>query len=192
MDFRRLKRDRLEIVYDMLVKNAHDPKGMKFDLVSWMHSPDEDRESLQKKLDEATVSCNTVGCAIGLVLASRVFEKEGFKAEVHTSGGRYNIMPVYDTGDSKFPMKNFTAVKAFFGLKGSIQEWLFHPAYYHSFRTKGAEAELLVAARLRHFLDNVDDTQRFGSDEYYDRKTFDEEEVWKKITTDLKDVSPAT
>lgn len=128
---------------DLLQEDAKNPTGIKFDLSHWGEG------------DGANpVSCGTVGCAMGLAVASNTFTANGLRG--------------YRAGDSLKPrwasdpygMHGFDAIQKLFSISNRAAFWLFSNHiwngrdYINAYRgsTIGAEGEMKVARRIRAYV----------------------------------------
>lgn len=131
--------ERLALLSDELLKNADDPKGMKFYLGYWLKGPDNVFSSTGIARD-----CGTTGCAVGLAMVTPAFNEEGLES-------------MY--GEPYFDFTNgWQAVKKYFGLDRAEAEYLFSDEQYSKLGLpiSGAEAEKAVAARIKKFLTDRD------------------------------------
>lgn len=122
---------RLLFLADALERNARNPKGMKFDLLTWLDNPN----------GAPDISCGTAGCAVGLAMMLPEFQAQGFGKAVNAVS---MWIPAFDV------LRNFDAVQKFFGIDMVTAGWLFSSHTYTVVR--GAKAELAVAARIRILL----------------------------------------
>ena len=148
-----MNRDRLTRMRDLLVADAANPKGIKFELATWVRRsrPINDKYTfLFNKGEKPAVGCGTAGCAMGLAMLSGEFEADGLRIKyVHMPGNEnaFLIEPLF--GDKG----NYHAAAALFEISYSEALWLFGPSQYSV--TKGAEAELEVARRIDVLLDRA-------------------------------------
>lgn len=127
-------RERLAVLADALEVNAANPTGMKFDLGSWIDHP--------QPLD-AALDCGTVGCAAGLACLLPELQAEGLSLNNGSWGA---VAPYYNGGSG------WVAVQDFFEVDDKRGYDLFDADSYKDGPTKGAEAELRVAKRIREYL----------------------------------------
>ncbi len=137
--------ERLMRLRDILVADANNPKGARFDLDGWAMpagiggmSWDELKDHLSGW--EPAMNCGTAACAVGLACLSGEFASE--KLAFHRDGD--SIAPVFGG------YRHWSAVKLFFGLNEKEAEHLFQSDSYHV--AQGAEAELAVAHRIAVFV----------------------------------------
>lgn len=137
--------ERLMRLHDLLVADAANPEGVRFDLGVWAVPFVENEEE-----DEADpnwvprVSCGTAACAVGLACVSGEFAKDGLVGQM----GYDSIYPAFDD------YRHWPAVKLFFGLNDDEATFLFTEHVYEcdDLPTKGSEAELVVADRIKNFV----------------------------------------
>ena len=139
--------EKLTKIRDLLLRNAADLKGMKFDLSAWVKPNDKAFYDVRLTVeglieDKIPISCDTTGCAVGLVLLSGVFEQDGLRmsAVKHTLG--YDIFPEYRG------YKGFRAVAALLDVGMSTARWLFDNKEYRRDLWRGRVGELAVARRI--------------------------------------------
>jgi len=133
----------------LLESNAANSKGMKFDLhtvAGWVD--DEFVPPSARKLD---VSCNTVGCAIGLAAVSRAFEKDGLGFTLNTNN---NCIEMNINGEDA----GFISVGIrLFDIDSNTSIMFFDPSSYCGGTIIGAEGELRVAKRIRRYVESDGD-----------------------------------
>jgi hypothetical protein len=123
---------------DMLEADAANPKGMKFNLrkVIMVRTP----------LDtEPSISCGTVGCAMGLAALSGEFPGLGFT----TNHGNE-----YTTKWKGLRCSYSEAAELAFDIGYYTAQCLFGPQYYPEYLMTGADAELEVARRIRFLVEH--------------------------------------
>lgn len=129
---------------ELLEADAAKGDGVRFDLSTWA-SPYEDNPFNTRGFntnEKPSLNCNTKACAMGLFCLSGAFEKEGLSYDLDPRfDGSYTLNPSYDGWDG------YTAAAELFDISHDEAERLFSPAEYDE--TKGAKAELAVAARMR-------------------------------------------
>jgi hypothetical protein len=134
--------ERLLKLADLLEQDADNPKGVKFDLGLW--ATHGSRGKFPDKLEK--LDCKTTACAVGLACLSGVFAADGltWTPDKHDNA----IEPIF-AGEDGFP-----AVEAFFGLSWKQSSYLFTDDAYQRdcLPTQGAEAERLVAKRIREMV----------------------------------------
>lgn len=121
----------------LLEKDAKRKRGIKFDLGEWANTEG-------KKL---TVSCGTTACAMGLAVLSGEFKRQGLS--------NYYIGGVDAFGQPALAPKcnrrlGFGAASELFGISDEMSEYLFSSLSYK--KSKGAQAELVVAKRIRELV----------------------------------------
>lgn len=132
--------ENLELLAVLLVKNAHDPVGMMFDLGAVNTRPDGVRlDSDDWFRWKPQRSCGTKGCAIGLVAVSPEFP------DLLPSSG----LTVKYRGEE---LVYFDAASKLFGISRRTSHWLFTPDRYPLTPHKGKKAELEVARRIREVI----------------------------------------
>ncbi|HSV24349.1 MAG TPA: hypothetical protein VLJ17_15140 [Xanthobacteraceae bacterium] len=131
-------RRRLLKLAGMLEADAKNKNGIKFDLSLWggAHRPDE------------PMSCATIGCAMGLAVASGAFAKDGLQPP--DSGGR--LAPVFRSKGSQDRLYHFDAAAGLFQIERQEAKFLFGYNHYSLPRSVGAHAERAVAKRIRQFV----------------------------------------
>jgi hypothetical protein len=163
--------ERLAMMRDLLRTDAANPTGVMFDLGLWAGQSGERHgefmpETLgmersvgtctHEQLDPKhmpTMSCGTVGCALGLAMLSRQFEKFGMGGEYHTTqSGNIMLLPSCN-GQS-----GFEAGEELFGIDHDTSRYLFDPDYYDS-TPREAAGELFVAQRIDDLLNGVVDEE---------------------------------
>lgn len=121
----------------LLEKDAKRKRGIKFDLGDWAKTKD-------KKL---TVSCGTTACAMGLAVLSGEFKRQGL-SNYYVGGvdefGRPSLAPKCNDRLA------FGAASELFGISDEMSEYLFSSLSYK--KSKGAQAELAVAKRIRELV----------------------------------------
>lgn len=145
---------------DLLEADALNEKGVKFDLCYWA-APAVGDASIGSELfptnDAAIpIDCNTRACAMGLAVISGAFADQGLHAYYNLAhNGGYRMVPAMPGPHSDTPLQDFEAAEKLFDLDRSDVGYLFDPDYYDN--TRGAEAELTVARRIRDLTNNVID-----------------------------------
>lgn len=147
-----LNKVRLLKLADLLEADAANPTGIKFDLSQWAMPSDLSGAGdmgTGYSIDTVTVpvSCNTAGCALGLAAISGVFKDEGFGFKIGEATGW--LLPTFNDE------VGYDAGRHFFGLDYEQTNHLFDPDFFSD--TKGAEAELEVAKRIREVVAEGDD-----------------------------------
>lgn len=147
--------DRLLRLAALLETDAANPEGVKFDLSGWGMDAQfsgascDQRENLIEagvgfKVGQVVpVNCGTAACAVGLAALTGAFAGEGLTYEINAGG---ELSPVYE-GE-----RSWGAVYEFFGLDADTAIKLFSDNSYKV--SRGAEAELAVAARIRELCAN--------------------------------------
>ncbi len=124
-----MNREKLLLLADLLDADADDPAGMVFDLCV-VTQPTRERQPAMP----AQRNCGTAGCAIGLACLSPEFPELS----------AYSRGMVYMDGDTE---TWGVAAQKVFDISHAMAEYLFGPDAYK--KTRGAEAEKMVAARIR-------------------------------------------
>lgn len=127
--------DRLIRLQTLLVADASNPNGVSFDLSGWAW------RYVWGDEQPVAVDCGTHACAVGLACISGLFAEDGLAYDLSHSG---SIVPTYAG------WRGWPAVEYFFGLNEDDAQWLFSPEHYVT--RHGAEAELMVSARIQQFL----------------------------------------
>lgn len=127
-----MKKARLLKLADLLVADAKNKKGLRFDL-----KPILEVDTLGR---DPTWDCGTTGCAIGLWGVSKKFQGVSMKS----MGGR-EYWPEYKGSTGR------DAAELYFGLTEPESRWLFLHHQY-SGPTTGARGERAVAKRIRGFV----------------------------------------
>jgi hypothetical protein len=125
----------------LLIADAKNKKGSRFDLESWASNMDGNRMPQPSKFK--VLDCNTSACAVGLACLSGAFKRSGLSWRSHKEDN--NIIPIFKG------QEGFGAVEEFFGIDFQEAEWLF---VVHSYDgpTMGAAGERAVANRIRRFV----------------------------------------
>lgn len=127
-----MNKDRLIRLAALLLRNATNKKGVKFDLQDWGSSTDG-----HKKLD-----CGTTACAVGLACISGEFEKDGLTINMDLAIENNVINPRYKEN------WGWSAVIDFFSIDSPTAEKLFMSSKYPQGQRKGAAGEIAVANRI--------------------------------------------
>jgi hypothetical protein len=93
--------------------------------------------------------CGTTACAIGLAVATREFEAEGFKSyspHCLARGAEAGYLPIYQDYDG------WEAIQIFFGIDGKTSHYFFSLTDYSIGSKRGPEVAKKVIARLRDFV----------------------------------------
>lgn len=163
-----MHKDRLLKLADLLEADAANPKGLKFDLGSWVAPAD--RWSFEQKPDAATIpiSCGTSACAMGLAVLSGAFAEYGLTSAIiereGPEAGKFNYLLFPQLGHAT----GFEAAEVLFAINDGDSRYLFDPDFYSADRHVGAEAERDVAARIRDFVVGTIDHDFYPSDDRYD------------------------
>lgn len=128
-----MKTDLLLKLADMLEADAANPEGIKFDLRSWIRPSDLTYEAYEN----LPMNCGTTACAMGLAALSGQFEGLSYT-------GAGNVAYRVSVTETKY---GFDAVEVLFDVSFETAAKLFSKTYYPV--RLGAEAELLVAKRIR-------------------------------------------
>lgn len=165
----------------LLIADANNPKGIKFDLGRWA-TPSTEADERPVLYDEtgATpklgVDCGTTGCAMGLFAVSglwpdlklrdRLYERpEACRAGLHV-----RLEPVLDIDPDKesgYVSSGFSAAARLFGISYEDATYLFDPECYEGLVVE-AEGELLVAERMQAFLDGKVDPDYHSNEDDID------------------------
>lgn len=130
---------RLKKLARLLFADAAKPKGVKFDLTAWAKKGG--RIKAFKNEKRVPVSCGTNACAVGLACISGAFKKEGLSFEIRNK----ILIPTFAASN------NWEAVEIFFEITRDEARFLFESTAYR--KSKGAEAEIMVANRILDFAD---------------------------------------
>lgn len=125
--------ERLLRLADLLEADAARPDGVKFDLAHVVCVGQRPENGIVK------VDCGTQACAMGLAAISGAFEDEGLGYRIGLLG--------FDVTIYGEPREWSDAASHVFGLATNEVDFLFTPCAY--MQTKGAEAERIVASRIR-------------------------------------------
>lgn len=93
--------------------------------------------------------CGTTACAIGLAIATREFEAEGFKSyspRCLVRGAEAGYLPIYEDYDG------WDAIYNFFGIDYKTSHYFFSSVDYHIGDKSGPQVASEVIARLRDFV----------------------------------------
>lgn len=135
--------DRLLRLAVLLEDDARNSVGLQFNLNTWAKcGPD----------DVPTVACGTQACAVGLACLSGEFTNEGLLFK--TSIGHDSTGPVVQITPRYKDWVDWDAVEEFFEIDDDASYELFVASEYRrdDLPTKGAEAEMAVANRIREFV----------------------------------------
>lgn len=150
--------NRLERLADLLIKDANNPTGVKFNLRAWAKA---DGATVHEsfKLDETTikVDCGTQACAFGLAAISGEFAKDGLGWRILDQGLNGGMLQPTYQGEVEYQ-----AAEDFFGLHSGEAAFLFDPWEYPDDKKTGAEAELEVVRRIKYLL-NGNPYSSYGS-----------------------------
>lgn len=179
--------ERLRRLEALLRADAVNATGAKFDLGTWVApATSVDRVFEGESTPEAVpVNCNTSACAMGLAVLSGAFEADGLCAyyqPVYGQAGKtrgFQLIPAMKVADvDDYQERGFGAAEQLFDISENDAVYLFDPGRY--IVTKGAEAEIDVADRIRDFCEgHIDrdahpDTAR--EDNEYDDDDDDEDD----------------
>jgi len=131
--------DRLIKLAELLEADAINPKGIKFDLGVWGEAETGSAVSL---------SCGTHACAMGLAVLSGAFDEFGLFNRGRSGDDTSLIIPAIMGKD--FMVTGYQAAGKLFEILHGEACHLFSPDSYDL--TKGADAELDVATRIREFV----------------------------------------
>jgi hypothetical protein len=132
-----MNKKRLLKLADLLEKDAENKKGVKFDLMHWADTNEDDK-------GEIPLDCKTKACAIGLACISGAFRKEGLGWKLDIFGC---LTPYYNNS------YGWNAVTTFFDIPREDAEKLFAWVSYKKSKTEGAKGERAVAKRIRKFVE---------------------------------------
>lgn len=169
--------DRLTRLENIVRADAAKPTGAQFDLTTWAAPAETDggiHRPWDKQEDSIPVDCGTKACAFGLGVISGEFKAEGLYAHYdevwsgpRAQGGEmvgYTMCPAIRDEEGR-TYDGFDAAQVLFGITPGDAAYLFDPGCYSL--TKGAEAEIAVADRIKHFCNgNIDKSYHpaFGKD----------------------------
>lgn len=151
-----MKIDLLLRLADLLEADAHNPEGVKFSLDTWAQDAGlEDPNIAFDKSEELAydadlkvipVNCNTAACAMGLAAISGAFAAEGLKWKLQPLGDddKAILIPVIND------FEGFQAATVLFDIDNETANQLFSSSHYKA--SKGQDAELMVATRLRNLV----------------------------------------
>lgn len=131
--------ERLKRLSALLRRDAADPNGVKFDLEHWA-SPYGAAGHWTDPEGQPKVDCGTTACALGLAAISGEFKEDGLTWTIE-----YALEPAYEG------VRGFAAGAALFDIEVYQAHYLFDPAQYYDV-PRGAQGELLVAARIDDFI----------------------------------------
>lgn len=129
---------------DLLEADANDQTGLKFDMQTW----GETAAPLGNLM-----SCNTTGCAMGVVAFSGAFDDDGVVFKLAIAGSMR--IGIYKYGEC-LADDGYETARYLFGITGFEALALFYPGAYPRDMREGAVAELGVAARIRKFVGDRD------------------------------------
>lgn len=181
-----MRADLLERGRQLLLADAANPHGVKFNLGTWAEPDRSDKDRItdptivkhtgvfasgRPNLDwaqgaEVPVSCGTQACAMGLFAISRAFEDEGLGYNINLSG---NLYPVYNEE------YGFDAAARLFDIDVRDAAYLFDPDCYADLPT-GEDGERLVAARIEAFINGDIDERHHPAHVYGDDDDDDDDE----------------
>lgn len=156
-----MHRENLETLHALLIADANNETGLSFNMNFWIadaksiseESSGNWRLNTIKKFGipagetitySAPINCGTAACAMGLAALSGAFPNLTIENHVGIPTVIYRTLGVRFT--------DFEAACKLFGISTTYAEWLFGPSSY-GLVSKGHEAELEVAKRLRILLD---------------------------------------
>lgn len=128
-----MNKKRLLKLADLLIADAKNKKGVKFDLSSWGSATEGTKPA---------VSCNTSACAVGLACVSGAFKSAGLDC-APTALKKGKILPRAGRRYGWF------AVEHVFGLNRTQSSYLFVDDSYPSDKQSHAVGERAVARRIR-------------------------------------------
>lgn len=151
-----MRTDRMLKLAAALEADANNEHGIKFSLSQWGTVPtalvplnaegDRDYDLLWGKTEKdiaIPLDCGTTGCAFGFAAISGIFKDEGLG---YTISGA-DILPTFGNVFSFDAAGNFFELPNWVDDPNKLVNKLFDPLYFSI--TKGREAELEVAKRLR-------------------------------------------
>lgn len=147
--------ERLETLAVMLIADANNAKGVKFDLTQWV-APSKRSPFAQNGYGYVTepklpaIDCGTSACAMGLAVLSGKFEPFGLKVHWFERGGIVGVPTYYVPHPECNGRQGFGAAAELFGISAEDARYLFDPDSYDDDNQKGAKAELAVAERIRY------------------------------------------
>lgn len=143
--------ERMQKGIALLIANANNPTGMKFDLHDWGRSYYFDEDGSYVNGPPVGINCGTTGCAMGLFALSGEFEADGLmKPQINATAIRVSYSNPANHDDCG---GGFNAAAKLFGITYDEVIYLFDPSSYGG-NTVGAEAELEVARRMQVMVDN--------------------------------------
>lgn len=157
-----MNKERLLKLEALLIADANNPQGLKFDLKNWAYNPSKGAHRWSDFPQDAVlkVDCNTAGCGLGLAAISGIFKDEGFTYKISGDGELIVQFNSYEY---------FEAAREFFEIPEKAVRVLFDtPTYNHS--TTGAVAELELARRIRQLVETGRITDEDGFVFYSDPK----------------------
>lgn len=131
-----MNKRRLLKLADLLEADAENKKGIKFDLNDW---------GFGENYTPVEHACGTTACAVGLAIISGEFKRAGLYNYWGETGST-RIVPGYKD------MRDWPAVRAFFGLGYEGAAFLFSADRYPTSKTTHAAGERYVAKRIRDFV----------------------------------------
>jgi hypothetical protein len=142
-----MNKSRLLKLAKLLEADAKNPEGARFDLGVWATA--EDRDRFPRPQNFKRLDCNTTACAVGLACLSGAFRADGLRWASDPDDN--NIRPMFKR------YTGFTAVEKFFGIDNDAAIHLFASSSYwnNDQPTRGHQAELAVAKRIREFVAEI-------------------------------------
>lgn len=129
---------RLLKLADLLMKDARNKKGIKFDMRTWGVVKD----------PETPMSCGTSACAMGLAALSGAFSKAGLRYRISSMFGLQIFV-----GDNDILGDAIRSAEIVFGLTNHQAVRLFMPDGRGAGpNVTGAAAEIKKAKQIRHFV----------------------------------------
>ncbi len=156
---------RLERLYHLLITDANNPDGVRFNMNYWLgtHNPGNPFTPMFNKFtsedhERFTMSCNTHACALGLACLDPELRAEGLDFRVSSADlqNSARMVPVFSG------VTEFDAGQTFFGLTSDETLHLFSAYRYEN--TTGREAELEVARRVRRFIEKYSKQETSADD----------------------------
>ena len=143
--------ERLQRLHDLLVADAHNPKGVQFNLRSWA-KPASVSTFYSLGTTVVTADCGTQACALGLAAISGAFKDDGLSYKFTEDG---LLLPTF-TKNNKV-LYQFVAGANLFDIREATATILFDPFSYDETNLTGATAELVVAGRIAQLIDQGED-----------------------------------
>ena len=138
-----MNKKRLLKLADLLIEDARNKKGIKFDMGTWGRAQEDD-----------VMSCGTTACAMGLAAISEKFKRAGL---VYKNRNGAIIIGI-KSKSGRITWGGFTAAQRLFGITESEADWLFTDSDYEEYH--GAPLEREVARRIRRVVAGKEKPER--------------------------------